>query len=166
LVSYIDAFVDSEPEFISARRRVLRDKDRVKLLPGQHPGLGLQFSINTGDICRVNIYGGIRDADTPFDLRDSILAKELEKTHADRTHQILSQHTELGWHIKDSMERKIAEAWMRYFLNTTFNFDRGSIGEQDDIILVGARLSGKDKGFDYFKNNLHSIVTGLIVLTS
>lgn len=90
------SFDDSEPTLIHSGPRSIRDDDRRKILPGQHGGVFLQYSIQDGTILRLNFYGGLRTIDTSDNRDTSIHPKS---HHTARTDQIASQNTELNWQI-------------------------------------------------------------------
>ena len=88
-------FVDANPDFSTVRPKAVKNRDRKAILPSQHAGVFLQFSLKDGTILRINFYGGLRMI-SGMDFRDQGTPTT---SHARRTELIIDQETQLHWQI-------------------------------------------------------------------
>lgn len=116
----LSSFFDSNPKFVSAIPRRIRDQDRTKLLPGQHAGITLTFSLPDNTTLRINVHGGLR-AFTNADMRDSDIS--LRQSHTKRTDAVLSQPSFINWHIRDSEGNILEDIWIKKS-QTNMNFEK------------------------------------------
>lgn len=120
LTKVLSDYLENGLNFRSANPRTLRTTDRVRLLPGQHPGINLTFENSDRHILKINVYGALRIF-SGQDLRDH--DKTLKNLHDKRTDAVLSQPTHINWHITDLTNSRVCEAWIKKTL-TTLSLDQ------------------------------------------
>lgn len=122
LLDALIAFTDSHIDTVIARPRTVRENDRVVLLPGQHSGVTVQYINRSGEVAFVNLYGGLRDAESGYEIRDgSGIYLRKSDNHASRTDEVLSQPTQFNVHLRERTRGfTIGEFWGRYHLNQRF----------------------------------------------
>jgi len=148
----LGAFMESDPQVIAVTRRMPSIKDQ-KLLPGQHPGVTATLGNKSGDVARLNAYGGMRDSDTPFELRDTKPQDVGTGLHAGRTDIVLSQPTQLNWHVTDQQNNMQAEGWITNQLNNSFRLANARTGS-DEWIDAHPVVTVKNKAFKYLQGQI------------
>lgn len=110
--SAILSFLNGEELSITLAPRVKRPDDKVKMLPGQHAGVVVQYvDQKTGLIGRVNFYGGIRDPHHHLDTKDTDITRR--RSHAARTDAVVSQPTHLNFHMLGQNETEpFLDVWI------------------------------------------------------
>lgn len=153
----LSSFFDAKPKFDSAIPRRIREQDRTKLLPGQHAGVTITFSLPDNTTLRINIYGGLR-AFANADMRDSDLS--LRKSHTQRTDAVLSQPTFINWHIKNADGEVISDVWIK---KTQPNINVEKIILNQEKIDIVASINQGTYGFkdmsDAFSKNINDLTT-------
>lgn len=153
------SFSESNPQLISARPRALRDNDRVKLLPGQHGGISLQFGLNDGNLLRINAYGGLRGF-SGEDMKDSDTT--LRRAHDVRTGSVLSQPTQINLHIKRPDDSVLFELWIVYDLNQRIRLDK--LSYEGECIDAHPVINSEDSRFGKLTSGFHKSLGTLVKL--
>jgi hypothetical protein len=154
------SFLDSRPVFQTALPRTIRDKDRSKILPGQHGGVFTQFFLDDGTTLKINFWGGLR---TPVgqDLKDN--DRSLSISHTRRTEEVLGQITHLNWQMGKPNGLNI-DSWIAYNPNNNGSF------QQRDLIIDGVHIdcnpniSSEDSRFQSIKKGVLTPVDRLVRL--
>jgi hypothetical protein len=154
------SFLDSKPIFQTALPRTIKDKDRSRILPGQHAGVFAQFFLNDGTILKINFWGGLR---TPAeqDLRDT--DRSLSVSHTRRTEAVLGQVTHLNWQIGFPGGSTI-DSWIAY------NPDNNGSFQQRDLLIdkvhvdCNPNISSNDSRFESIKKGVLTPIDRLVKL--
>lgn len=154
------SFVDSDPNFVTANPRSIRDKDRKSILPGQHAGVFLQFGLKDGTILKINFYGGLRTL-SDYDLKDS--DKTLKFSHTSRTDQISIQKTHLNWQI-NFLGGKTIDSWITYNPNNNGSFQQSTLIIDNEYIDSHPGLSNNDPRFEVIKSTIFDTISKIVNL--
>lgn len=160
-IEILSAFVGCNFPSILARPRQERTKDRVRFLPGQHKGIFISYVTESHDFGNFNIYGGLRDIHSPFELKDTDLS--MRRHHTKRTDTVLSQTVQFNFHVKSLENASLIDVWYTYSLNKAFRLDKLIVDGQTIDISVAV-----DEGDFCFKElkdrfNAHTrILTSLV----
>ena len=148
---------------ISVKPRQESGLDRTKFLPGQHKGVSIEYFTEPGPVGRINLYGGLRGFADEMDLRDSTAQMRRSFIHTDRTDKLLTQPTQVNFHIKSgAFGETWVDFWFEYKLNTSFRLSKLFLsGEKVDVM---PQFGPKDYGFSDLKSRLHQFAGILIVL--
>ena len=160
-IEILSAFVGCNFASILAKPRREQDEDRVRFLPGQHKGIFISYVTESHDFGGFNIYGGLRDIHSPFELKDTDLS--MRRHHTTRTDAVLSQTVWFDFHVKSPENVSLMDIWYTYSLNKAFRLDKLIVdGQKIDII---AAVDEGDFCFKELKDrfNAHTrILTSLV----
>jgi len=146
--------------FLFAKPRIPSGQDKVFLLPGQHPGIFLAFSVpDTGEIIKINAYGGLRGL-SGEDTHDS--DRTLRKGHTTRTEDISSQPTLFNFHMQIPNGEIIFDTWIQYQPHDKFVLHNTMYGGQP--IDVHPSILSDHNNFKQLAAGLHTSVGSLLRL--
>lgn len=160
-IEILSAFVDCNFPSILARPRQERTEDRVRFLPGQHKGIFISYVTDSHDFGNFNIYGGLRDSHSPFELKDT--DSSMRHHHTKRTDAVLSQTVQFNFHVKNPESASLMDIWYTYSLNKAFRLDKLIVDGQ--TIDISAAVHEGDSCFEELKDrfNTHTrILTSLV----
>ena len=147
-------FSDFPISSVVIRPRAIREKDREKILPGQHAGVFLQFNLEDGTILRINFFGALRSIDTT-DLKDGNANFSLGRSHTSRTEEIIGQTTQLNWQVSYPNGPTI-DSWVVYSPNNNGSFRQSILKMEGESIDIHPNLQNTDP---YFKSIKEEIFT-------
>jgi len=151
-IEILSAFVGCNFASILARPRQERAEDRIHFLPGQHKGIFISYVTDSHDFGNFNIYGGLRDVHSPFELKDTDSA--MRRHHTKRTDSVLSQTIHFNFHVKNPEGTSISDIWYTYTLNKGFRMDKLILeGQKIDISVV---IEEKDSCFRELKDRFNA----------
>jgi hypothetical protein len=153
-------FANSEPIFLNANPRSIRDEDRKKILPGQHGGVYLAFSLKDGTILKINFWGGLRTV-SGRDLKDQDI-NQLD-SHTRRTDAVAGQSSHLNWQIS-LPGGPVIDSWVVYNPNNKGSFRQSVLEIDETEIPCQPWISADDPRFRQIKEGVFGPIEKIIKL--
>jgi hypothetical protein len=150
--------VDKKPKFGEAKPRRDSEKDRQRLLPGQHRGVHLEFGTDDG-IVFVNFYGGLRTA-ASGDWHDGDVS--LTNSHANRTDAVLAQRTFLN--VQLSAGGRKVDSWIAFDMGGGGSFKQETLIVDDTFVDCHPAINSSDPNFEKMKRAIFDPIASLIKL--
>lgn len=154
------SFIDSNPKFIGASPRSIRELDRKRILPGQHGGISAAFSLEDGTILRLNFYGGLRIV-TSADTHDA--DSSLARSHTRRTDSVLGQITHLNWQLSLPGGPAL-DSWMIHNPDNNGTFQQSSLIIDGQDIECQPAIKNGDTRFNQLKEHIFNPINKLVDL--
>lgn len=141
--------------------RFVRDRDKKKLLPGQHPGLHLIFTETTEHkTLDINFYGGLRVVSST-DYHDG--DPTLVHSHSKTTDKVLEQPVDFNWQL--SGPRQSVDCWVRLNQHGSMfkkpSFQQGALVMDGETYDIHPTLSEGSSNFSNIRASLSSAIRDL-----
>src|SRR3990167_3847936 len=144
-IEQLGSFAELNLQVVRPSPRMPRPLDKTKFFPGQHKGVIIQYVAETGETGFFNMYGGLRSTQVE-ELRDLAGSRD---HHTTRTERILSQPTDLNFHVWETGQRQgapMVDFGIQYRLHADFKlFKLRMLGDQIDTNPI---LTSQDRGFE------------------